>query len=153
MDPTADKDSQSERKVQLVSSSGIEGRLPSFRSIFPALESQNDEARRIIAEELRSYLQQISGHSFSKIEDGLEFSRQLWQLLNRLGLKLECPQCGKAAQLHLNTKVSKQGTFQFRHEGNLETSHGISEGHTRLPKGKGNIIPRLNLMSAKKNGA
>jgi hypothetical protein len=103
-----------------------------YHGILQAFHSQIRQAHAPTKEELEVFLARLEGRSFGSLAENQRFAAELQQLLNALGLRVQCPTCGQPARIRCaSSGRAKSGAFQFNHAGGQKvTNHG---GSTKLP--------------------
>ncbi len=92
------------------------------------VESIQQQIRRT----LEARLQQFSGWSFQSLAENQEFAKQIHQILDSHGLRVECPECGNPAILRcLRAGNAKHGAFVFDHY--LDSGRTFHGGPTTVP--------------------
>jgi hypothetical protein len=97
--------------------------------------------QRLVRRSLQDLLNASVGQSFGSLEANQAITREVLDLLNRLGLRFVCPRegCGRPAALRCTAAgISRHGVFQFDHAaGGRRTTHKGSS-----------VFPRLTLVPA-----
>ncbi len=92
------------------------------------VQSMQQQIRRTI----EARLQKFHGWSFSSLLENQEFAKQVHQLLDSHGLRVECPECGNPAILRcLRAGNAKHGAFVFDHY--LDSGRTFHGGPTTVP--------------------
>jgi hypothetical protein len=101
-----------------------------------------------IVAELQQLLDSLHGQSFG-LSRNVAFVEAVQQALARLGRRVRCPRCGKAAILRCrSTTTAKEGSFQFEHyTDGRQTNHG---GGTTFPALQLTVAPPDKRKSRKK---
>jgi predicted RNA-binding Zn-ribbon protein involved in translation (DUF1610 family) len=87
--------------------------------------------------ELQAMLDGLAGRSFGSLEANQAVTRQLVVLLNRLGMRVECPGCGQPAILRCSPMARrKDGAFRFEHRLPGRTTYHMAAA----------ALPRLKLV-------
>ncbi len=97
-----------------------------------------DRTRQTAAGQLQELLGRLNGpdHAieFRTPDEKKAFARSLQRLLNRLGLRLQCPECGEPSAIRGGVYGnSKQGVFRFEHSAaGKKISHATTTDLPRL---------------------
>jgi hypothetical protein len=87
--------------------------------------------------ELQELLDGLAGRSFGSLEANQAVTRQLVALLNRLGMRVECPGCGQPAIPRCAPMARrKDGAFRFEHRLPGRTTYHLAAA----------ALPRLKLV-------
>ncbi len=130
------------RAAELVSQrvyNGLRQRIalpsPSIAQAIDQLDSLSGEVRLLqqqIRQRVERSLQSFHGWTFKSLADKQAFGKQVQQLLESHGLRVECPECGHAAILRgLRVGNAKQGAFVFDHY--LDSGRTFHGGSTSVP--------------------
>ncbi len=81
---------------------------------------------------IEARLRQFYGWSFASLAENQEFAKQVHQLLDSHGMRVECPECGHAAILRcLRAGNAKHGAFVFDHY--LDSGRTFHGGPSTVP--------------------
>jgi len=83
------------------------------------------DLQRPVVKQVQQFLDQLEGQSFGSLEANQAVASALQFLLNRLGLRVECPRCGRPAIFRCRSSRSPTTpSFQFEHfEEGRRTNH------------------------------
>ncbi|MCK4659387.1 MAG: hypothetical protein KAV82_07685 [Phycisphaerae bacterium] len=103
-----------------------------FESLFRHYHKRIHDAEAPLVQELDAALQGFVGHSFKSLDLNRRFASELQRLLNRLGLRVRCPECKRPARLRCTKAgTARHGAFQFSHR--IEGHNTNHRGSTHIP--------------------
>ena len=121
---------------------GIEKRfLATAAPLAPALaglqsvRAEIERHQKAIRDSIEHTLSSFVGWNFGSLKENQTFAAQVHDLLDGLGLRAECPECGEAAIIRCQSAGnSRSGVFLFDHY--LETGRTFHGGPTTFPQVK-----------------
>lgn len=107
--------------------------LPAAVSGLTAVRQEIQQHQKAIVHAIERQLQMFSGWNFGSLKDNQSFAREVHQLLESHGLRVQCPECGSPAILRCqNAGNSKTGVFLFDHY--LDKGRTFHGGPTTVPE-------------------
>lgn len=104
------------------------------------LDGRMREVLAPVVAELQALLDTLAGKALRRLEEKVALATLLQVMLQRLGLRVRCPRCGKPAVLRCRSMAEHSpGAFYFQHQGGGQPK----SGHLASP-----VVPELKLVAA-----
>ena len=120
--------------VKVMEDKRVHQREPTALQHLEAIDADYTALRERTREKVQKVLDALSGQDFPSLEARKAIATEIRVALDRVGLRLKCPQCSLPAVLRaVRAGNSRNGVFQFDHpSGGSRTTH---KGSSVFPNG------------------